>query len=121
MSPKKRFKLLLDEMLPSRSNFPLTNYSHDLKHLVLDMNKSGITDLEVAKLAKFTSRIIITRNIKDYLPLAEKFQIDVFGVSPYLVVDDLDKLLISKLRKWPKYSKGRFEVITPSSKPSSKK
>lgn len=111
MPQKRRFKLLLDEMWPSRSSFPLTNYYHDLKHIALDLKSGGISDNEVAKKAKVLKRIVITRNIKHYKNLVSQYSIDIFGVSPNLTIGELDKKLLSKLKQWPKAAKGRFEII----------
>ncbi|MGD8744198.1 MAG: DUF5615 family PIN-like protein, partial [Candidatus Woesebacteria bacterium] len=61
---QKRFKLLLDEMLPRRDKSPQLNNYHNLRHIVHDSKKEGISDQGLVKYAKKLDRIIITKNIK---------------------------------------------------------
>ncbi len=108
----RRYKLLLDEMLPRRTKYPLLNSFHDLKHIVHDYKKSGSSDDGVLKLAAKDDRILVTKNIKHFRPLGEKFGVDVIGVMETIPPEELDKSIMAKLRRWGKTKmSGRFTTI----------
>lgn len=65
-----KHKLLFDENMPPRTRYPRLNKHFDVKHIKLDFNKAGVSDLEVYKVACAQSRIIITINRSDFEPLA---------------------------------------------------
>lgn len=110
---QRRFKLLLDEMLPAREKFPQVNNYHDVKHIVHDLKKEGVFDEEIARHAKKLDRIIITKNIKHFRKLVEKYKVDVFGVSETLAPEKLDKQIMAILRKRSsRKMKGRFVKVT---------
>lgn len=93
-----RHKLLFDENFPVRSYFPLLNSRFDIKHIVEDYNLSGISDLKVYELAKRESRLLLTRNVKDFMDLAETSrETGVIGVSPKLLPQQMDKKLTALL------------------------
>jgi len=72
----KRFykhKLLLDENFPIRSYFPNLNKRHDIKHLTKDLNLASLSDTKVYKFAQKEERIIVTYNVKDFIPLVENY------------------------------------------------
>lgn len=101
MPKRKRFKVLLDEMLPRRIKLPRTNHYHDLKHIVHDLHLSGITDQELVFVAKKSKRIVITNNVKHFKNLCQKEEVSLVGVDQRIPPDKLDKKLLSLLAKWP--------------------
>ncbi len=103
MSPRpKRFKLLLDEMLPRRIKYPALNSHHDVKHIVHDYKRGGITDVRLLELARKDNRIVLTKNIKDFQFQCQQYQVDVIGVTETIPPEELDKSLMAKLRSWGK-------------------
>ncbi len=100
--PRKfvKFKLLLDENFPSRLKFPRLNHRFDLKHLVVDFRKSGVTDPQVYRFACQQKRIIITFNDRDFRKMAEKSTLaGIIGVSKNLTNQHIDKKINSLLLK----------------------
>lgn len=99
----KRFhkhKLLLDENFPVRSYFPNLNRRHDIKHLTKDLNLAGLSDIKVYKFAQKEERIVVTYNIKDFVPLTENdTKSGIIGVSPILSSEQVDKKLTALLNK----------------------
>ena len=110
---KRRFNLLLDEMLPRREKYPQLNNYHNTRHIVHDLKKEGASDEEIVKLAKKLNRIVVTKNIKDFKKLGKKHKVDIFGVSGYLPPEKLDRKIMAVLRK-RRYRKikGGFTKIT---------
>ena len=114
MQKPQRFKLLLDENISPRSRFPILNSRHDVKHLVHDLNKSGITDLEVYILAKKTKRLIVTFNKKHFERIAGKNKdTGVIAVSTNVSDEQIDKKITSLLSHKKKNELyGKFYYIT---------
>lgn len=104
----KRFykhKLLLDENFPIRKHFPTLNRRFDVKHVGADLNLEGLSDPGVYALARKESRLIITRNIKDFKELAlTSDDTGVIGISQNLTFDQVDKKLTALLNKSTKKS-----------------
>lgn len=94
-----RYKLLLDEMLPKRNRFPLLNNYHDLKHIVHDFKKSGITDYMVVQLAQKEKRIIISKNARHFRSLCRKHCIDLISFEDTIPFEYFDKKANAYLRK----------------------
>lgn len=113
MSPRnRRYKLLLDEMLPRRTKYPLLNCFHDVRHIVHDYKKSGSSDIEVLKLSAKEGRILVTKNIKHFRPVGTEHGVDIIGVTETIPPEELDKSIMAKLRKWGKAKmSGRFMAI----------
>lgn len=113
-----RHKLILDENLPTRENFPLLNNRFDLKHIAADYKQSGLPDFEVYKLAQKEERILVTYNIKNFKELATRSNTTgIIGVSPNLTLDQIDKKLTSLLTKSTKKGLlGKFTYISGESK-----
>jgi hypothetical protein len=101
MPKRKRFKLLLDEMLPRRIKLPRTNHYHDLKHMVHDLHKAGMTDLALVTMAKQEDRIIVTNNVKHFKKICQQAKVSLIGVNQTMLPDQMDKKLLSLLSKWP--------------------
>ena len=102
MSPRRipyRYKLLLDEMLPRRDKFPLTNNFFNLRHIVHDYKRSGISDRAIVKLAKKENRIIITKNIKDFHKLNQGEQVDLIGISDNKPLEHIDLAIVAYLNR----------------------
>lgn len=100
--PKKLYKhkLLIDENMPGRLAFPLLNERFDLKHIVIDFKKAGVTDIAVYKLAVAQKRIILTKNIKHFIPLIGlKDDSGIIGISPNWTPPQLDSKLTAFLMK----------------------
>lgn len=103
MPPKPdRYRLLLDEMFPSRDKFPLTNKYHDLKHVGHDYRKLGIKDREVVKLAKHEKRFLISKNKKHLKQLCEEYSVVYISVLESMRFQEIDRLLMSELKKHTK-------------------
>lgn len=104
----KRFhkhKLLLDENFPVRSYFPNLTRRYDVKHLTADLNLASLADPKIYKFAQKEGRIIVTYNIKDFVPLVEDdTKSGVIGVSPSLQPEQVDKKLTALLNKSTKKS-----------------
>lgn len=65
----------------------------------------SLPDNKVYKFARETGRIIVTYNIKDFVPLVENdTKTGVIGVSPNLSSDQVDKKLTALLMKATKKS-----------------
>jgi len=91
---------LLDENFPVRSYFPNLNRRYDVKHITKDLNIASLPDAKVYKLAQKSGRIIVTYNVKDFIPLIENDpKAGVIGVSPNLPPDQVDKKLTALLNK----------------------
>ncbi len=118
MPRKRRCRVLLDEMMPRRGKFPLANDRHDLKHVVHDLGKPGIKDIEVVRLAKKEKRIIVTENIKDYADLCKLNGIDLIGVTASMSPEILDRQILAKLnkRKSGKMCGEMVKIINPPRK-----
>ncbi len=96
---QKRYRLLLDEMLPRRNKFPQINNYHDVRHLVHDLRKGGSSDRQVVITAKKHNRIVVTKNIKDFRKLGKTYCVDIIGVTETTQPEKLDNLIMAKLRK----------------------
>jgi predicted nuclease of predicted toxin-antitoxin system len=116
MSPQhSKPKVLLDENMPPRQKLPRTNHRFDVKHVALDLHKTGISDEEVYDFACKEKRLIITANYNDFLKHVDKSaRSGIIGVSPNLSVEQIDKKLISKLIR-SKNLFGKFTYISGDS------
>lgn len=98
---RKKFykhKLLLDEQFPLRHFFPRTNAKFDLKHLVGDFHRSGLSDQEVYQFALTQERLTVTLNIKHFQKLINESDLTgIIGVTGNLKFDQIDKKLSSLL------------------------
>jgi len=117
----KRFykhKLLLDENLPHRSTFPTLNSQFDVKHVVGDLKKTGLSDPGVYQLAVREKRILVTYNSKHFRPLAGSSKdAGIIGVSANLPYSQVDTKLTALLTKsTPRTLQGKFVVLTGASK-----
>ncbi len=113
----KRFykhKLLLDENFPARQYFSSLNKRFNVKHVGIDLNLAGISDLEVYALARKENRLVVTRNIKDFRELAVMSKdTGVIGISPNMTFDQVDKKLTALLNKsTPKSLLGKLTTIS---------
>lgn len=101
-------KLLLDENLPQRKKFTRLNNRFNLRHVVHDYHRSGISDKELFKIAEKQQRIILTLNEKDFIGKARK-KSGLIGLSPNLSTEDIDKIVTSMLTRHKKcYLIGKF-------------
>jgi hypothetical protein len=99
MSPKQtRYRLLLDEMLPAREKFPELNKFHNVRHIVHDFHKSGLTDDLVVSLAKKEKRIVVTKNSRHFLSLCMKHGVGLIGLTEEMPYEEIDKTITAKLR-----------------------
>lgn len=100
MSPHQtRFRLLLDEMHPSRNNFPLLNNHHDLKHIFHDFKLSGIKDPRVVSIAKNEGRILISKNEKHMIELCEEEKVSLICVTERTPHEEIDLKIMAYLKK----------------------
>lgn len=67
-------RLLLDANLSPRGvASPLRKRGHDVRALAEDASYEGLPDLQVLELAATEHRILITRNSRDFAPLARQW------------------------------------------------
>jgi|CXWL01.1.fsa_nt_gi predicted nuclease of predicted toxin-antitoxin system len=85
-------------MLPPRSKFPHINKYHDLKHVVRDFHKEGVTDEKVVELAKEKDRILISKNSKHMIELCILNRIRLICVTEAMSDEEIDLAIMSKLR-----------------------
>jgi hypothetical protein len=113
----KRFykhKLLLDENMPHRTDFPNLNSKFDVKHLVDDLKQSGLPDPDVYRLAVNPKRILVTYNTKHFRTLVgSKDDAGIIGVSANLPTSQVDTKLTALLTKSaPHAFQKRFMPLT---------
>jgi len=114
MRKPQRYKILLDENISPRTRFSILNSRHNVKHLVHDLKKSGITDLEVYIFAMKTKRLIVTFNKKHFEKIAGKSKdTGVIAVSTNVSDEQIDKKITSLLSRKKKNELYRkFHYIT---------
>jgi predicted nuclease of predicted toxin-antitoxin system len=115
MSPKfRKYKLLLDENFPPRTEFERLNHHFDVKHIAIDLKQAGIPDEQVHKVAGKAHRLIVTFNGEDFKHLAGKSkQTGIIHVSHNLLNEHIDTKLTSLLVKsTPNTLFGKFTPIT---------
>ena len=114
MKKPQRFKLLLDENISPRERFPILNNRHDIKHLVHDLKKGGISDSQVYITAIKENRLIVTFNKKDFEAIAEKSEkTGVIAISINVPDDQIDKRIVSLLSRKKKNALfGKINNIT---------
>lgn len=61
-----KHRLLLDENMPHRSEFPILNSKFDVKHIEDDFKQGGLADPDVYQLAVDQNRILVTFNSKHF-------------------------------------------------------
>ena len=66
--------LLLDEMLSGAIAEQLRARGHDVTAVVEDVGLTALPDEEVIAVASASSRVLVTANIKDFVPLAQRYQ-----------------------------------------------
>lgn len=96
---KHKHRILLDEGLAGKTNFPKLNNIFDVKHIRDDLKKPGISDTKIYAIAKSEDRIIATLNVKHFKPLVKKDGPSVIGISPNLSNKQIDTKLTALLRK----------------------
>ena len=99
MSPKfHKFRLLLDENMPGRRAFALLNHQFDVKHISLDLKKSGVRDEVVYREAVNMHRLIVTFNSDDFKPfVAKSTETGIIAVSDNLSTSQIDNKLVALL------------------------
>src|SRR5947209_20592468 len=109
-----KHKLLLDENMPSRREFPRLNGLFDVKHIRDDLGSGGIADPDVYALAVKQKRLIVTFNARDFKTLAPQSQdIGIIGVSANLPSQQIDtKLTALLVRSSEKSLLGKLTPIT---------
>jgi predicted nuclease of predicted toxin-antitoxin system len=67
-------RLLLDANLsPRRIAAPLRETGHDVLALAEDASREGLSDPQVLELAAAEGRVLITRNSRDFAPIAREW------------------------------------------------
>jgi hypothetical protein len=109
-----KHKLLLDENMPHRSEFPILNSKFDIKHIEDDFGKGGLSDPDVYQLAVDQKRILVTFNSKHFRKRAgSKDDVGVIGVSANLPSSQTDTKLTALLtRSTPNTLQGKFIPLT---------
>ena len=108
-----KHKILLDEHLLNRREYPLLNEQFDVKHIAMDLGLAGLEDSQIYDLAVRTGRIIITRNGKHFRPLAgtrdDAGIIAVSGETPAAKIDTALTALLK--REGPNYFVGKYRTL----------
>src|SRR5438552_1631647 len=109
-----KYKLLLDENMPGRDRFPRLNSRFNVRHLVLDYRKRGITDPAVYALAVQEHRLVVPFNGDDFKALATQSKdTGVISLSANLSLDHIDKKLTALLtNSAPTALLGKFTALT---------
>jgi predicted nuclease of predicted toxin-antitoxin system len=95
-----KWKLLLDENMPSRQRFPRLNSRFDIKHVRDDFHATGSKDPAVYEIARTSGRLLITFNGDDFQALALKStETGVISISPNMRNDQIDTKLTALLTK----------------------
>lgn len=113
----KRFhkhKLILDENMPQRQSLPLLNEHFDVKHIKEDLKQGGVSDIAIYDIAATQGRIILTRNVKHFGPLAgTKADEGIIGIPPLWEPKQIDTKLTALLKKHsPSYFKGKLRHLS---------
>lgn len=105
-----KHKLLFDENMPPRTQYPRLNEHFDVKHVSHDYNKGGVADDEVYKMACKQRRIVITINRDDFAKLVgTKDDCGVIAVPDGPAATRTDtKLTAFLMQHGPKYFRGRL-------------
>ena len=104
-----KYKLLLDEHLSRRREYPTINERFDVKHIKDDLHHGGMDDNLIYELAIEQRRIILTSNIKDFRPLLSQESPGIIGIPESWSADRLDSKLTALLMKHgPNYFRGRL-------------
>lgn len=114
MRRHRRYKLLLDENMAPRERFPILNSRHDVKHLVHDLDRIGISDDRVHTLAIKTQRLIVTFNRKHFAPMGGKSkETGVIAIPPTVSNGQIDTKLVALLfHHLPSYFYGKTQTIS---------
>lgn len=114
MKNPRRYKLLLDENISPRESYPILNSRHDVKHIVHNLRKSGVTDQQVYDLALKDKRLIVTFNKKHFEKIADNSQeTGIIAASTNVSDEQIDKKIASLLSRTKKKELyGRFHYIT---------
>ena len=109
-----KHKLLLDENMPPRAEFPRVNGLFDVKHIRDDLDSGGVPDPQVYELAAKLQRLIVTFNARDFKALATRSQdTGIIGVSANLSSHQIDtKLTALLVRSSAKALHGKLTTIT---------
>lgn len=112
----KRFykhKILFDENMSPRTDFPRLNQNFDVKHVDHDLNMGGISDTDVYKIAVLQNRVLLTLNIKHFIPLSgTKKDAGIIGIPPNWHTLQLDsKLTAFLMRTSPESLQRKFKTL----------
>jgi predicted nuclease of predicted toxin-antitoxin system len=111
--PFYKHKLLFDENMPPRTQYPRLNEHFDVKHVSHDYQKAGATDAEVYQLACTQGRMIITINRDDFTKLVgSKADFGVIALPDGPAATRTDtKLTALLMRHGPNYFQGRVHSL----------
>lgn len=95
-----KYKLLLDENLPSRRRLSVLNERYDVKHIRDDFRRAGTSDSDIYDLCVAQQRVLVTYNIKHFKPLAGKSNdCGIIGLPPNVPREKLDTKLVAFLTR----------------------
>lgn len=91
-----------------RATYPRLNNRHNLRHFILDLKyPRGTPDQDVYKAAAKHERLVITRNQKDFMPLAKNSKkTGVILIAPDVTDEQVDvniTALLTRKRKHELY------------------
>ena len=109
-----KFRLLLDENMPPRTDFKRLNHLFDVKHIALDLKQAGLSDEKVYQEAAKLHRLIVTFNGNDFIDLASRSkETGILFVSDNLSSERIDTKLTSLLLRSTSNSLyGKFTTLT---------
>jgi predicted nuclease of predicted toxin-antitoxin system len=107
--PFYKHKVLFDENMPPRTQYPRLNEHFDVKHVSHDYKKGGISDAQVYQIACRQRRLIITINRDDFEKLAgTKDDLGVIAIADGPAAARTDtKLTALLMQHGPNYFRGR--------------
>ena len=115
MSSRKhtRYKLLLDEGLPPKENFPALNNLHSLKHIKHDLKQGGAKDPAIYKIAEEDNYLVVVFNTKDFKPMIEDKKPTVICLSTGITNKQIDQKICGILKKLkPGQKRGHLVSVT---------
>jgi predicted nuclease of predicted toxin-antitoxin system len=95
-----KYKLILDENVPSRRRLASVNERYDVKHIRDDFHPEGTSDPEVYNRAVEQKRVLVTYNVKHFKPLAgSQDDCGIIGLPPNVPRQKLDLKLVAFLTR----------------------
>lgn len=98
MTRQVKLRLLLDEGLPLRREFPVLNDRANVRH-VHDYKLGGAADTTVYATATAEQRIVVTFNLRHYARFVSTSSPSVIGLTMQLTTKQIDRKLTALIRR----------------------